>query len=65
VPVAAQKAASHSSSFCGRISCVAVSIKQQIVEEDLGTALVKALDLAKSIVAKSLPGWSGADPATN
>ena len=40
-------------------------IKHQIVEEDFGTALVKALDLAKSTDAKSLPGWSGADPSTN
>src|ERR1700733_8269018 len=38
-------------------------IKHQVVEQDFGTALVKALDLAKSIEAKSLPGWSGADPA--
>jgi hypothetical protein len=42
-----------------------VRIKHQIVEEDFGTALVKGLDLAKSIDAKSLPGWSGADPSTN
>jgi hypothetical protein len=39
-------------------------IKRQLVEKDFGTALVKALDLAKSPDAKSLPGWSGADPAT-
>ena len=37
-------------------------IKKQLVEKDFGTALVKALDLAKSTDAKSLPGWSGADP---
>jgi hypothetical protein len=35
----------------------------QIIKEDFGTALVKALALAKSINAKSLPGWSGADPS--
>jgi hypothetical protein len=39
-------------------------IKSQVVEQDFGSALVKALDLAKSIDAKSLPGWSGADPST-
>ena len=38
-------------------------IKHQLVERDFGTALVKALDLAKSTDAKSLPGWSGADPS--
>jgi hypothetical protein len=39
-------------------------IKPKLVEQDFGSALVKALDLAKSIDAKSLPGWSGADPST-
>ena len=34
-------------------------IKRQLVERDFGTPLVKALDLAKSTDAKSLPGWSG------
>lgn len=38
-------------------------IKKQLVEKDFGTALVKALGLAKSTDAKSLPGWSGADPS--
>jgi len=38
-------------------------IKRRLVEEDFGTALVKALDLAKASDAKSLPGWSGADPS--
>lgn len=38
-------------------------IKHQLVEKDFGTALVKALDLAKRVDAKSLPGWSGADPS--
>jgi hypothetical protein len=38
-------------------------IKHQLVERDFGTALVKALDLAKSSDAKSLPGWSGAEPS--
>jgi hypothetical protein len=38
-------------------------IKRGLVEKDFGTALVKALDLAKSPDAKSLPGWSGADPS--
>jgi hypothetical protein len=38
-------------------------IKRQLVEKDVGAALVKALELAKSPDAKSLPGWSGADPA--
>ncbi|MBV9511756.1 MAG: chromosome partitioning protein ParB [Caulobacteraceae bacterium] len=37
-------------------------IKRGVVEKDFGTALVKAMDLAKSSDAKSLPGWSGADP---
>jgi hypothetical protein len=37
-------------------------IKKKLVEKDFGTALVKALDLAKSADAKSLPGWSGTDP---
>ena len=40
-------------------------IKQSLLEKEFGTALVKALDLAKSPAAKSLPGWSGADPSTN
>ena len=37
-------------------------IKPQLVKKDFGSALVKALDLAKSMDAKSLPGWSGANP---
>jgi hypothetical protein len=37
-------------------------IRRPLVEKDFGTALVKALDLAKSTDAKSLPGWSGPDP---
>jgi hypothetical protein len=40
-------------------------IKRPLVEKDFGTALVQALDLAKSPDAKSLPGWSGADPAAD
>jgi hypothetical protein len=40
-------------------------IKSQLVEKDFGTALVKAMDLAKSADAKSLPGWSGVDPSAN
>lgn len=40
-------------------------IKRRLVEEDFGTALVKALDLAKDHDAKSLPGWCGADPAAS
>ena len=40
-------------------------IKRQIVEKDFGTALVKALDLAKSSEARSLPGWAGADPSAS
>ena len=39
-------------------------VKQTLVEKDFSSALVKAIDLAKSIDAKSLPGWSGADPST-
>lgn len=38
-------------------------IKPTLVEQDFSSALVKALDIAKSTDAKSLPGWSGADPA--
>ena len=38
-------------------------IERPLVEKDFGSALVKALDLAKAPDAKSLPGWSGADPA--
>jgi len=38
-------------------------IKTQIVEEDFGTALVQALQLARSEAAKALPGWAGADPS--
>ena len=38
-------------------------IRKKLVEKDFGTALVKAIDLAKNIDAKSLPGWSGADPS--
>jgi hypothetical protein len=37
-------------------------IKRPLVEKDFGAALVKALDLAKSPDARSLPGWSGSDP---
>jgi hypothetical protein len=39
-------------------------IKRGLVEKDFGSALVKALDLAKGPDAKSLPGWSGADPSS-
>ena len=38
-------------------------IKPQLVKADFGSALVSALELAKSSDAKSLPGWSGADPS--
>lgn len=38
-------------------------IKRPLVEKDFGTALVKALELARSPEAKSLPGWSGPDPS--
>jgi hypothetical protein len=38
-------------------------IKKSLVEKDFATALTKALDLAKSPDAKSLPGWSGAEPS--
>jgi hypothetical protein len=38
-------------------------IKRGLLEKDFGTALVKALDLAKSTAAKSLPGWCGAEPS--
>ncbi|WP_158914759.1 ParB-like protein [Caulobacter sp. S45] len=38
-------------------------IKPHLVEADFGSALVSALELAKSPDAKSLPGWSGADPS--
>jgi hypothetical protein len=37
-------------------------IKRPLVEKDFGEALAKAVDLAKSADAKSLPGWSGRDP---
>jgi hypothetical protein len=37
-------------------------IKRALVEKDFGTALVKALDLAKSTASKSLPGWCGPNP---
>ena len=40
-------------------------IKAELVETDFGTALVKALELAKSPDAKSLPGWSGAEPSAD
>ncbi|WP_284946792.1 ParB-like protein [Acidisoma cladoniae] len=40
-------------------------IKLELVEKDFGTALVKALDLAKSMEAKNLPGWSGAEPSAD
>lgn len=40
-------------------------IKGQLIEKDFGTALVQALELAKSDAAKSLPGWAGADPSTS
>ena len=38
-------------------------IKRTLLDKDFGTALVKALDLAKSADAKSLPGWCGAEPS--
>lgn len=38
-------------------------IKPALVEKDYDAALAQALDLAKSDDAKSLPGWSGADPS--
>ena len=38
-------------------------IKQALVKKDFGSALVKAIELAKSPDAKSLPGWSGANPS--
>jgi hypothetical protein len=38
-------------------------IKRKLVETDFGSALVSALELAKGSDAKSLPGWSGADPS--
>jgi hypothetical protein len=38
-------------------------IKKSLIEKDFGSALVAALDLAKGPDAKSLPGWSGSDPA--
>jgi hypothetical protein len=38
-------------------------IKRPLVVHDFGAALVKAIELAKNIDAKSLPGWSGADPS--
>ena len=38
-------------------------IKASLVTADFGGALVQALDLARSMAAKDLPGWSGADPA--
>ena len=39
-------------------------IKPSSVAADFGGALVQALDLARGQEAKSLPGWSGADPAS-
>ncbi len=38
-------------------------IKAGLVESDFSKALAKAMTLAKSIDAKALPGWCGADPA--
>ena len=38
-------------------------IKRPMVEKDFAAALAHAVDLAKGPDAKSLPGWSGADPA--
>ena len=37
-------------------------IKKSLVAKDFAAALTKALDLAKSPDAKSLPGWSGGEP---
>ena len=37
-------------------------IKKSLVGKDFAAALTKALDLAKSPDAKSLPGWSGGEP---
>lgn len=39
-------------------------VKASLVNADFGSALVQALELARGIGAKSLPGWSGADPAS-
>ena len=38
-------------------------IKAALVATDFGGALVQAVELARGPEAKSLPGWSGADPA--
>jgi hypothetical protein len=38
-------------------------IKRALIEADFSSALIKALDLSKGADAKSLPGWSGADPS--
>jgi hypothetical protein len=40
-------------------------IRKSLIEKDFGSALVAALDLAKSADAKSLPGWSGSDPSSS
>ena len=37
-------------------------IEKQLMKDDFDAALVKALALAKSVEARSLPGWSGPDP---
>jgi len=36
-------------------------VKRKLVEKDFDAALLKAVKLAKSCDAKSLPGWSGVD----
>lgn len=38
-------------------------VKTDLVEKDFGSALVQALELARSDAAKALPGWAGADPS--
>ena len=39
-------------------------IKRSLIEKDFGSALVAALDFARGMDAKSLPGWSGSDPSS-
>jgi hypothetical protein len=38
-------------------------LKRKAVEADFSAAVIEALTLAKSVDAKFLPGWCGADPA--
>jgi hypothetical protein len=40
-------------------------IELKLVQDDFETAMAQALSLARSVDAKALPGWAGADPSSD